>query len=259
MALYRPKTGKRKLCEIFFSRIRVIIGCTVMIFLGAVLIVFFYPRTYLASASVLMRSKGQPVRPAVMEKNPNEREMPVSKEDMATELEVLTSSKLLEQTVQSLGLRPDTTSANNPYSIGILSEDPEVTAAGGKAMIDFRRSVLRFQRNLKHAVARPASPYAGAVKEIKDNLQAEVVPLSSVIKITLRGNYRGQVERVLNTMLKEYIVYRGQVYNPDEQEVFFANGRRNTSRRSVLWKILWPTAAHPPPLHCSRRKSRGTF
>ncbi|MBN1867494.1 hypothetical protein JW916_09405 [Candidatus Sumerlaeota bacterium] len=231
MAFYPTADWKKELFEIFFSRIKVIVGCTVAIFVCSIAIVLFYPRTYLASGSVLMRSKGQPVRPAVMEKDPNQRDMPVSKEDMATELEVITSSKLLEQTVQRLGLSPETPPGQDPFEYGILNQPSPDDMKATSVLGLVRLAIVKAQRDLRIAVAKPPTPYAGAVKDLRNSLDAEVVPLSSVIKVTIRGQEKRQVERVLNAMLREYIVYRGEVYSPNTQETFFRERATDYEKR----------------------------
>ncbi len=221
MSLYPTEDWKKEICEIFFSRIWVVVSCTALIFAGSVAVVMFSPRTYEASGSVLMRSKGQPVRPSVVDKDPNERDMPVSKEDMATELEVITSSALLERTVKELGVTPETSDQDTPYAYGILNPPSEDQARLTKPLNRLRQYIIQTVYGLKTTVAKPESPYAGALQDIRNHMNAEVVPLSSVIRVTLTGNSKDQVEHVLNTMLNEYIVYRGEVYNPNLQDAFF--------------------------------------
>lgn len=226
MATFPTEDWKRELIEIFFSRIRIIAGCTLAIFAGAVVIVLVWPRTYEASGSLLMRSKGTPVRADSLARERMEETLPVSKEDLATELEILTSVNLIENTVRKVAQESE--GANVGPKKGQPSLNIVMTGSGLEPgdeaptfLEEIQGKIAEFQTKAERSMSRPVSPFLAEVKALKKNLKAEVVPLSSVIKVTFRGKDSRRVETVLDALLKEYIVYRATVFNPNSQEQFF--------------------------------------
>jgi uncharacterized protein involved in exopolysaccharide biosynthesis len=97
---------KRELCEIFFGRSNIIWRTTLVIFAASVAIALFWPRTYAASGSVLLRSKEPVGRSASALEKTDIRTFPVSTEDLTSEQEILMSGELLRRAVESLQGKP---------------------------------------------------------------------------------------------------------------------------------------------------------
>jgi len=95
---------KRELVEIYFSRRGTIWGITLLVFLCAAAIAAFWPATYVATGSIVLHERMPKGDPASLEA-PWPSSMEVTKEDLATEQEILTSVGLLKQTLESLGGR----------------------------------------------------------------------------------------------------------------------------------------------------------
>ncbi|GEM_PF-5085676 len=104
---------KRELAEVFFVRIRIIRATALAIFAGAVLVALFWPSTYAASGSVLVRGVPVRVSPEAMQ-TPELKNLDVSREDIATEVAIVTSPDLIRRIVDPAGTR---------------GEDPAVRAA----------------------------------------------------------------------------------------------------------------------------------
>ncbi len=192
---------KRDLCELFFAHRGTIVTTTVLVFLGAVVIAFLWPPTYRATCSVLIRGKRPEVSAGALEVT-DVRSMPVSTEDVASELEILNSPELVERTVRYLREHPDTAKRDTS----------NVTVA--EKIRNTLKSLFKFQR-------KPELAIQDEVRHLRKELTIEVVPQSKVIRVMLRNGSQANAERCLDTLLNQYVGYRSEVFNPRDQKEFF--------------------------------------
>jgi uncharacterized protein involved in exopolysaccharide biosynthesis len=96
---------KKELCEMVFAQSRLIVWTAAVVFSLAILIAAFWPPTYAASGSILMRTAKPQNSPGTLERT-DLRNFPVSKEDLASELEILSSPDLIMQTVVAMRGKP---------------------------------------------------------------------------------------------------------------------------------------------------------
>jgi succinoglycan biosynthesis transport protein ExoP len=174
---------KKELCEMVFAQSRLIVWTTAIVFALAILIAAFWPPTYAASGSILMRTAKAQNSPGTLERT-DLRNFPVSKEDLASELEILSAPDLVMQTVMAMRGKP---------------QDPP-------------------------AKADPA--FMAEVTRIKLGLRTEVILASHVIRVTLEDRNPKRAEATLDALLGQYMTYRTKVYNPTDQQVFFADRAR---------------------------------
>ncbi len=92
---------KRELSEIFFARSSMIMLVTLVIFCSSVVIALVWPKTYVASASVLMRNKRLQTNPDSLQQA-EVKNMPLSKQDILSEQEILNSPDLIRLTVAAM-------------------------------------------------------------------------------------------------------------------------------------------------------------
>jgi len=71
----------------------------------------------------------------------------------------------------------------------------------------------------------PLKPYDQAIKTLSETLQAEPSPLANAINVSLRGEYRGMVRKVLDTHLDAFLSHYISVYQIEEGEEFFKGER----------------------------------
>ncbi len=174
---------KKELCEMVFAQSRLIVWTTAIVFALAILIAAFWPPTYAASGSILMRTAKAQNSPGTLEST-DLRNFPVSKEDLSSELEILSSPDLVMQTV--LALRGKSLQASAKTDPVILAE----------------------------------------VSRIKLGLKTEVILASHVIRVTLADHDSRRAEATLDALLDQYMTYRIKVFNPTDQQVFFADRAR---------------------------------
>lgn len=91
----------REAVFIFFAQKKVILRTTATLFLISVLIAFFWPPTYSATGSILVRGKKMEKSAEALEKE-DARTMPVTMADLASEAEVLTSPAMIDRTINFL-------------------------------------------------------------------------------------------------------------------------------------------------------------
>ncbi|MBF0608612.1 MAG: hypothetical protein HQL61_13815 [Magnetococcales bacterium] len=92
---------KREIVTIMFRQKKTIYVTTAIIFVFSVLVAYFWPPTYSASGSILVKAKKAEKTPGSLEKELI-RTNPITKEDLATEVQILTSFDVIARTVKSL-------------------------------------------------------------------------------------------------------------------------------------------------------------
>lgn len=135
---------------------------------------------------------------------------PVTKEDINTAIEILLSREVCTKTVDNLNLH--------------TWEPPEEPMS---ALEEFFDQVLRKISEAMVALdlKTPLKPYDQAIKTLSETLQAEPSPLANAINVSLRGEYRGMVRKVLDTHLDAFLSHYISVYQIEEGEEFFKGER----------------------------------
>lgn len=170
----------RDLILIVFARKRIILGTTAAFFCAAVLITLFWPPTYTATGSVLVKSRQLSKSPQTIEST-QIRVWEVDLATMTTEMKILTSKELIEETLTEL--------------------NDQGKLRGGERLD--RDSLLSM------------------VDTVMGNITAAVVPASNIIEITLKGKNARDTKVILNELLNKYISFRSGIYNPEKASVFF--------------------------------------
>ena len=91
----------RDFITMFFIRISLIVGITLIFAIAAVLIAFFWPPTYVAKGSILLKGTRALKVPESLERH--DIDVPVIREnDLNSEMEIITSYNVVENTIKSL-------------------------------------------------------------------------------------------------------------------------------------------------------------
>lgn len=184
--LWIQEDWKREFVEIFFARRGVIFTTAVLIFIATGWIAIFWPPTYEATSSILLRGKKPQLTPAMLEKAVISAPE-ITREDLSSEMEILVSPELIRRAlVRKYGSEQ--------------AVENELTAD------DFP-----FQEN---------GNLANAISHIRNNLHTEIIPYSNVVSITYQDKDAGRAERILDVLLREYLGYRAQVFSPSEEADF---------------------------------------
>jgi uncharacterized protein involved in exopolysaccharide biosynthesis len=91
----------RELYFILFAQKKIIIWTTVIIFVCSILIAFLWPPTYSATGSILVRAKKLEKSPEAIE-NVQLRLLAINKEDLLSEVNIITSPDVIERTIKEL-------------------------------------------------------------------------------------------------------------------------------------------------------------
>ena len=96
---------KQELISILFAQKHLIFWAAFLIFVGAVLIAFYQPPTYSASGAILLTGKqltDKSTEAAIKGSQPSLRVFEVKKEDLASEVQILTSPEVIGKALQQL-------------------------------------------------------------------------------------------------------------------------------------------------------------
>lgn len=112
-----PENYKREIAFILFKRTRLIVLTALTIFLAAIAILLYWPPTYGAYGSVILKSRKIDRDPTVLE-NTELRSGPVTDNDTYSELSIITSDELFSLTLATLA------KAGQTDALEALHEDP---------------------------------------------------------------------------------------------------------------------------------------
>lgn len=127
----------------------------------------------------------------------------VTKEDLSSEVQILTSPDVIERTIAHL-------KEKNLYRGKMESTTP---------LSEVKR-FLREKNPFKRKTV--ATPLTAEVYDIKASLKTEIVPASNVIEIAFFHREPAYAVVLLQSLMDQYTEYRLQVYNPNEAELFFS-------------------------------------
>ena len=196
-----------------FARKNTILAITVIIFSISVCIAFFWPPTYSATASILIREKGVQKNPVALEAIQQQiDQFELSKEDLTSEIETLTSFEVIERAARALG------------KTGFFADAEDSGPTSLKELIN----------KLAGSGGAPSSLTHKRIYKIKANLSTMVVPASNVIEIRLTHGDPQKAVQILNTLLDEYLLYHGDIHNPAKQSFF--SGHAEQFRREIEQK-----------------------
>lgn len=165
----------REFYFILFAQRRIILWTTLFFFIASVLISFLWPPIYSASGSVLAKAKKVEKDPEAIE-SVERRPFPLAKEDLSSEVQIMTSPDVVERSIKSLQEK------------NLYKKDVNV---------------------------------AEEVFAIQGRLKTEIIPASNVIEVTYFSKNPKEAVTTLETLMNQYVLFRMQVYNPSEAEVFY--------------------------------------
>ena len=219
---------KRDLSEIVFARLPIIGWTTVAITVGAIAIALWYPPTYQARGSLILRSKT--VQRSTDSLNaPDVGAVPLSMHDLVSERQLLTSGTLIQRVIVRLqegGLIERPAAALN-----IAKKSNPIASAKNWLISSLKRFASSGKRVDSDLVRKADPEMISAVAGIRDALSAEIVPDSTIINVTLRGGSISRVETFLDTLISEHLKYRLEVLHPEDQRQFYRDRRDFYSQR----------------------------
>lgn len=128
---HQPENYKREIAFILFRRTRLIILTALAIFGAAVAIAAWWPPTYGAYGSVLLKSRKIDRDPTVLE-NTELRSGPVTDSDLYSDLSIITSDELYGHVIATLERRGETEALTR------LHEEPEKRVAALRSSVEAR-------------------------------------------------------------------------------------------------------------------------
>jgi uncharacterized protein involved in exopolysaccharide biosynthesis len=173
---------KREFLFVIFAQKTFIAKVTVISVLFSVLIAFFWPKSYSASGSILVRAKKAEMAPDLLQPT-DLKAYPVTTADLFSELEILTSREVVEKSLAAVG-------------------------------------TLKLDEKTSQKISRFSTISATALKR---HIKTELIPGSNVVRVSFFWNDPDISFLFLETLLHQYLSYRSEVFNPLQEESFFAN------------------------------------
>lgn len=128
---HQPENYKREIAFILFRRSRLILLTALAIFGAAIAIAAWWPPTYGAYGSVLLKSRKIDRDPTVLE-NTELRSGPVTDNDLYSDLSIITSDELYGHVIETLERRGETA------ALALLHEEPGKRVAALRSSVEAR-------------------------------------------------------------------------------------------------------------------------
>jgi len=170
----------RELVTIFFTRKKIILTTTVFITVCAVLIAFLWPPSYAVTGSILVKAKKLEKSPEALEQT-QIRLFKLTKEDLASELELVIAPDLIEKTIVGL-------SKTTKYFQETVNDKDELTKA---------------------------------INMVSGAITTELLPNSNIIEVTFTDRDADFAQVLLKNHLQRYMEYRNQIFSPVQVTSFF--------------------------------------
>lgn len=192
----------RDILFIIFSKIHMLIGTTIVVITGTILFTFTATPIYQVSANIFVRQFVDTT--LKLEALPNFRVSPITREDINSEINIMTSDELMRRVVKELEL-------DRPKEIkGIIS-----------------KALNRIRSTLKEVliwmnISVRTNPTEAQVKKLKRRLQIKPVTLSNMIQVSMTGKNPAQIAKIVNTFLKQHLDYHIEVLKPKGGVEFYS-------------------------------------
>ncbi len=180
---------KKELVETFFAHKGVVLASTILLLLGAAGIAFYWPPTFAASGSVLVRGISVQVSPQALG-SAELKNLNVAKEDIATEVQILSSPDLLRKVVLGddgpmteegqkqvarirSSLQTEVVPTSNVIAVRLYDRDP---AWAEKTLDEILRRYIVFRAEVFHPVGQEsflstrADKYKAELTKVEDDL-----------------------------------------------------------------------------------------
>lgn len=204
--------------EDFFTILRRRVSLIAVVFAATVMATYiglqFLTEQYETTASLLVKIGRENTETPATVQNGALLATGVRKEDVNSEIELLTSRSLIEQTVDQIGPAAFTAEAPRPKSILLW---PKYYAKKAWHWTKDQGKEVLIALNLKKRL----TPREAAIVTVKDSLVAETDKASDVIDVHLRLPNPALSERVLETLIPLYLAQHTAVYQTPAVKGFF--------------------------------------
>ena len=188
----------REALFIVFAQKRLIIDTVVLVFVIVLAVAFLSPEKFSAHTTLLVKGKR-------IERNPEavvqiqERKLPISREDLNSEMRILTSLELIKRTVLAV---------DEKYQLFNLNSLDEGTA-------------LVVQSEGESRWLPQDSKLTKSIRELTSALKVTVETTSNILEVELSWNSPAEAQQILDVLIEHYFSYRNTVYKPEKVRNFY--------------------------------------
>lgn len=194
---------------------RLIFSVTAIFLAGALGILLLASPVYNISGTILITSKKLDIPPEAVLTDPDaSRAIPPSREDLLTEIHLITSESNIRQAIGNL-IEKDIPLAQKDSFLARLKEGIKSSIA----------PAVRFFRELFHGknIEKIDTFQDVMTKKMREKLSAEIVPGANVIIVSLKYGNPDTGQIILDAVLNNYLKFRINKYSHPSGAVFFRN------------------------------------
>ncbi len=232
----------REMAFILFAQKDAILRTGMVVFVIVLAIAFFWPPSYSAEGSFLVKGKKTERNPESLESTIL-RVTPITKEDLNSEAQIFTSEAVIKNTILTLR-----------ESRNLFIPKPEGPTLGQRLGTWLKHLGLGGETEVLDPEMTEQDPILAAqIRRIKGAVSIKVVPSSRVISINLRWNNPERARLILSTLMDSYLEHRRELFAPEQVKGFFSRQVVNYSeglerKKSDLLKLIQAEKAPDPAM-----------
>lgn len=267
--MIRTEDYKRELISIIFAQKHLIFWTAFLVFAGAVFVAFYWPATYSATGSVLLTNKQLVERDPSALQNLETRAYSISKEEIASEVQILNSPQTVKNALATLtgkyptlrlegkevavgtvngvirDLKVKVVPSANVISVEYLNHSPDMAVDVLNALLN--EYLAQRAKLYARKAPPPAKLFADEADRLRDAVRAKDDELVALLnetgaadpRVEIEANIRlkGQLELDLNTLKKNRVDVRLTVAQIDkalaDQNIQYFAFLDNTAIRDI--------------------------
>ena len=237
--MIRSENYIRSLLIIFFSHKRMMISLTFFFWFLTLLVALLFPPIYNINGKLIVKSKKIQVPPeSIALAGYKGGVLPPSREDVISEIEIITSHDLIFQSIEKLEKKGHAITGKPFFLIRFL-DDYFLRPLTQRIILPINQQIIIPLLNWLDLElnSEEQTELEARTKEIKDIIEAVVLPGSNVINVSFMYGDPYVGADILNSIFENYLPFRLSLFtNPFQSDFFSEQIRSNLSGMSRLQK-----------------------
>lgn len=222
--IIRSENHLRSLFIIFFAHKKMILIFTLLFICLTFLVAFLFPPVYEIQGQLIVKSKKIQVPPeSISGEGYRFNVMPPSREDVLSEIEIITSHDLIFKSISALKESGNPITPKTPL-LGVILDDYLLTPLK-ETIIDpvmTHMVIPALEMFGMELVPEERTEVEERTQEIVEIMEAVVVPGSNVIKVSFMYGDPQVGSDILNSIFHHYLPFRLALFTDSSQSTFFS-------------------------------------
>lgn len=237
--MIRSENYIRSFLIIFFSHKKMMISLTLFFWFLTLLVVLLFPPIYNINGKLIVKSKKIQVPPESIASTGYRGDvLPPSREDVISEIEIITSHYLIFQSIEKLVKKGHAITGKPSFLLRLLG-DYFLRPLTQRIILPIKQQVIIPLLNWfgLELQSEKQTEIEERTKEIKNIIEAIVLPGSNVIDVSFMYGDPDVGADILNSIFKNYLPFRLSLFtNPFQSDFFSEQIRSNLSGMSHIQK-----------------------